>query len=178
MSGRGLLTVPRRFLVLAALMFWQGGFTFYASVVVPIGQEVLGSHTAQGFITREVTQYLNLSGAVALLVLGLELLAGRHESCWGRRVRRLSWLGMAATLAALAWLHPHLDALLDVDTQEIRRGMRPTFRGGHRWYLWLSTFQWGFALLYAWLTLRAWQQEDRWAQKEADGATESARGEG
>ncbi len=33
----------RRSLVVIALMFWQGGFTFYAAVVVPIGQDVLQS---------------------------------------------------------------------------------------------------------------------------------------
>ena len=30
------MTILRRFLVLAALMFWQGGFMFYGAVVVPI----------------------------------------------------------------------------------------------------------------------------------------------
>ena len=50
----------RRFLVLAALMFWQGGFTFYAAVVIKVGQDVLGSHRRQGFVTRRVAQYLNL----------------------------------------------------------------------------------------------------------------------
>jgi hypothetical protein len=45
-------------LTLIALFFWQGGFTFYASVVVPIGQEVFGP-LRQGFLTRQVTVYLN-----------------------------------------------------------------------------------------------------------------------
>ena len=60
------LILVRRFLVLAALMFWQGGFTFYAAVVVPIGTAQLGGATEQGFITRHVAWYLNLVGAVAL----------------------------------------------------------------------------------------------------------------
>lgn len=29
-------------------MFWLGGFTFYVSVVVPVGTEVLGWHCARG----------------------------------------------------------------------------------------------------------------------------------
>jgi hypothetical protein len=161
MSGRGRLTVPRRFLVLAALMFWQGGFTFYASVVVPIGQQVLASPLDQGFITRRVTEYLNLSGAAALVILAIDLVACRCEAPWGRRLRWLCWLGMAATLGALFWLHPRLDQLLDVEARQIRTHMGAAFRSGHRWYLWLSTFQWGFALLFAWLTLRAWRREDR-----------------
>jgi len=35
------------------------------------------------------------------------------------------------------------------------------FRRGHRWYLWLSTFQWALALGYIGLTLAAWRREDR-----------------
>ena len=69
----------RRYLVLLALSFWQGGFTFYAAVVVPVGQEVFG-HLRQGFITRQVTVYLNLAGAVALLVLVWDLVAARDPS--------------------------------------------------------------------------------------------------
>ena len=34
------MTLVRRFLVVAALMFWQGGFTFYSAVVVPLGQKL------------------------------------------------------------------------------------------------------------------------------------------
>ena len=54
------MTILRRFLVLIALFFWQGGFTFYAAVVVPVGQQVLHSHLRQGFVTQQVTNYLNL----------------------------------------------------------------------------------------------------------------------
>ena len=46
----------RRFIVLVALCFWQGGFTFYAGVVVPVGTDVLGSSLKQGFVTRRVTR--------------------------------------------------------------------------------------------------------------------------
>ena len=66
---RAMLTLLRRFLVVSALMFWQGGFLFYASIVVPIGQEVLPTPQDQGFITRHVTKSMNVSGAVALLPL-------------------------------------------------------------------------------------------------------------
>ena len=75
-----MLILFRRFLVLVALMFWLGGFTFYASVVVPVGQRELGSHLEQGFITRQVTNYLNLSGAVALVVLAWDVAASRESS--------------------------------------------------------------------------------------------------
>ena len=45
-SRSHMLILLRRFLVLAALFFWQGGFTFYASVVVPVGQQVFGHSAA------------------------------------------------------------------------------------------------------------------------------------
>ncbi len=158
MSGREQLVLARRFLVLIALMFWLGGFTFYAGVVVPIGQDVLGSHLDQGFITRLVTKYLNLSAAAALLVLVLDLVAGR-EALWLRALRWLFWLGMVGTLAVLVWLHPQLDQYLDLQQREITD--RHAFRTGHRVYLWVSTVQWGCGLVYVWLMLRAWRGEDR-----------------
>src|SRR2546428_9021513 len=74
-----MVTFLRRFLVLAALMFWQGGFTFYAAVVVPVGQQVLGSDLEQGFITRQVTQWLNVAGAVALVPLAWDVLAAERR---------------------------------------------------------------------------------------------------
>ncbi len=136
-------------------MFWQGGFTFYAAVVVPVGQEELGSHLVQGFITRRVTNYLNLAGAVALVPLAWDVAA--DPSVKRRRARGLCWLGMAAALAALVWLHPRLDALLDLDSQTLLN--RKSFRAGHRWYLWISTVQWALAVAYTALTVWAWSGE-------------------
>jgi hypothetical protein len=52
----------RRYLLLLALMFWQGGFSFHGAVVVPVGNEVLGSHLEQGYITRSASNYLNWAG--------------------------------------------------------------------------------------------------------------------
>jgi hypothetical protein len=158
MSGCERLLLARRYLVLLALMFWQGGFTFYASVVVPIGQDVLGSHVAQGYITRQVTNWLNLSGAVALVILALDLVAAR-EVAWVRLLRWLLWLGMLATLGVLSWLHPHIDQFLNPDYPAVIDST--AFRAGHRTYLWVSTVQWGCALAFGWLTLRAWREADR-----------------
>src|SRR5947209_13989523 len=138
------MTLPRRFLVLVALLFWQGGFTFYAAVVVPVGQDVLGSHKTQGFITRRVTNYLNLAGAAALLPLAWDAAAGTNVAGRWRRVRWLAWLGMALALGLLAWLHGRLDALLDPGGLRILS--RSAFRAQHRWYLWISTLQWACAV--------------------------------
>ena len=148
----------RRVLVLAALLFWQGGFTFYAAVVVPVGRDVLGSHRAQGFVTRRVTNYLNLAGAAALPLLAWDVAAAADRP-GRRRLRWACWAGMAAALAVLAWLHARLDALLDPDAFGI---LDPGgFYPAHRWYLHVSTAQWACALAYGVLSLGAWRQEDR-----------------
>jgi hypothetical protein len=154
-----MIKLLRRFLVLAALMFWQGGFTFYAAVVVPVGTQVLGSPLDQGLITRHVTTYLNLAGAFALLPLAWDALAALGRSPWARRVVWLSWAGMALTLILLVWLHGRLEDLLHPETQRILD--RPIFRITHRGYLWISTVQWMFGVAYAAAMLLGWRQEDR-----------------
>src|SRR5262245_34684437 len=90
----------RRFLVLTALMFWQGGFVFYSAVVVPIGGQIYGP-IEQGFVTRQVTTYLNLSGAVGLVLLGLDVLLTGDPFRPRRWVRWWTWLGMVLALVLL-----------------------------------------------------------------------------
>jgi hypothetical protein len=148
------MSLVRRFLVLAALMFWQGGFTFYSAVVVPLGQELFGRK--QGFLTREVTDYLNLSGAIALIILAWDVVVVPDRAA-RRYVRWLCWLLMSAGLVALAWLHVHMDRYFDFD--EMRILERGAFRYEHRWYLWISTVQWGAALVYIVLMLLGWRNE-------------------
>ncbi len=147
----------RRYLVLLALSFWQGGFTFYAAVVVPVGQEVFG-HLRQGFITRQVTVYLNLAGAVALLVLVWDLVAARDPSRWRRIVLRTSWVSMLLTLLWLIWLHPRLEQLLVPKGRLILD--YEMFRARHRLYLWVSTVQWGCGLVYLLVSLISWRRMD------------------
>src|SRR5437899_8924195 len=99
-----MLTLARRLLVLAALMFWQGGFTFYSAVVIQVGAEVFHSHLDQGFVTQRVSNYLNLAGAAALPLLAWDVLASRDVR-WRRRLRWAVWAVLAGTLALLAWMH-------------------------------------------------------------------------
>jgi hypothetical protein len=152
------MVLVRRFLVLAALMFWQGGFIFYAAVVVPIGQQVLRPPVSQGVITRRVTNYLNLAGAIALVPLLWDGAVSGDRSAWRRLLRSLTWAGMAITLGLLAWLHVRMDSLLDQISQPVDTA---AFHGLHRVYLWVQTGQWCLALVYAVLALMAWRAEDR-----------------
>jgi hypothetical protein len=148
-------TLARRFLVLAALMFWQGGFTFYAAVVVPVGRQVIG--TRQSDVTRSVTAYLNVAGAVALLPLAWDVTRCRDRTPRRQYLRWTTWLGMALTLAALLWLHRLM-------VGQLRLGVSPAdpaFHNLHRVYLWVSTVQWACGLVYAGTTLLAWRAEDR-----------------
>jgi len=150
-----LATFFRRFLVLAALMFWQGGFTFYAAVVVPVGQRLFGDEM-QGSVTRQVTNYLNLSGGIALLVLAWDAAAAGSPSPLYRRARWLAWVGMATTLALLIWLHGYMEELLDAESFN-----RTFFRSAHRWYFWVSTIQWTCCLAFITFTLAVWRGGDR-----------------
>jgi hypothetical protein len=154
-----MILLLRRFLVLVALMFWQGGFLFYAAVVVPVGQAVLGSHLEQGMITRQVTTYLNLAGCISLFFLGWDIRAAADRSRRRRFGRLVSWTAMVACLVALIALHAHLDQLIDVEAREL---LEPrAFRFGHRAYLWVSTAQWLAGLVFAGLTLQAWRDADQ-----------------
>jgi len=152
-------TLLRRFLTLAALMVWQGGFIFYTAFVVPIGTKVLESPTHQGFITRQVTNEINRCGAVALVLMAWDLAACRDS----RRLRQLSrvllFVLMVVAAGALFHLHPRLDSLLDIPNQDVldRREFRPL----HRVYLWVSSAQWACAVAYLALTIAAWKGEDR-----------------
>ncbi|WP_165232841.1 hypothetical protein [Aquisphaera insulae] len=152
------MTLVRRWLLLWALMFWQGGFMFYGGVVVPVGAGVLGSDLEQGFITRSVTNYLNLAGAVALVLWGWELAAGRGRMPGGRRLLWAIWAALVVLLGVLAWLHVRLDALLDPAESLVLD--RPGFRAGHRLYLLVITAQWAGCLVLTALTLLAWRDED------------------
>lgn len=143
----------RRFVFLLTVFFWQGGFTFYTAVVVPIGTRELDSPVEQGFITREVTNYLNLAGGVCLTFWAIELWCQNHVTTY-RRLRWALWGVLAVGLVVLIAMHPVLDSMLIVENHDIVNP--PRFRLLHRIYLWISTVQWfaGIALLHR--TVAAW----------------------
>ena len=140
----------RRFFVLAVLMFWLGGLTFYGAVVIPIGRLTIGQ-PSQSLITRQVAWVLNLSAAVLLLPLAWDQCTSLVRS----RRRWLVWLGFGLCIPPLHGLHMQMSAMMDGAPSPFE-----TFSTVHRLYLWLSTLQWVLAVVYLALMLRAWRRED------------------
>lgn len=152
------MEILRRFLLLAVLLFWQGGFLFYATLVIPIGREVLGNIRQQARITRQTTFALNLAGGVSLAVLawdGLVVPDPSRPRLWGRG---LLWGLLLMSLLGLIWLHSALDRQFDPSVLEVAD--RSAFSTGHQVYVGLSVVQTALALGFLFLTLLAWQGRD------------------
>lgn len=116
-----------------ALALWWGGLTFYALVVVPIGTDLFGS-IEQGFITQQVTNWLNAIGLGALTLLLWNLIVTRS------RLLAVTWFAMALSLGALSLLHLRLDALLGGDVEA--PSIDVDFYDIHRVYLLVTATQW------------------------------------
>jgi len=149
-------TIFRRAVLLWLFMFWQGGFLFYSAVVVSIGSDVQGSDFAQGLITRRVATALNVTGLAVLLVWILDLVAERDTRL---KRRWMVWFFLMVTLGVLAWLHPQMDAMIDLEQSRLRDG--GLFRHLHRWYLRVSTAQWIASIVFTLWTLQNWRAADR-----------------
>lgn len=148
------MVLLRRFLVTLGLVFWQGGFMFYGAVTLPIIRDLFS--TEASFVTRRVTLGLNLAGTVAILLMFIDLYLSPLAS---KRWRWLVWLVMALPQPVLVWTHREMSA------QMLQTGFRPSLEGfmanWHRIYLGLSTLQWLAAMIYMWISLRAWRNEDQ-----------------
>jgi len=138
----------RRFLVIQALLVWQGGFFFYAAVVVPIGTRVHGS-LEQGRVTRHVTDWMNIIGGLAVLILAWDQWANRDPRRY-QWARWALWAVLVGGLVALAAVHLQVEAYLDASMDY------QTFYFWHRVYLYVATAQWVAGLAYVLIMLRAW----------------------
>ena len=148
----------RIFLVVAAIAFWLGGFTFYAGVAVPMGVEVLGGHRAFGFVTERVTNWLNVAGVIALAIFAINtFLDWRISGKALRRTMLITLLVMAAIEVELIILHPIMDAqmvfqphrdILDEDKFELL----------HHVYLISTTVQWVMGMIHVWCICMMWRQ--------------------
>lgn len=153
------MTTLRRLLVVQLLMLWQGGFLFYAAVVVPAGTAALGSAAAQGMITARVTDSLNRIGMIGLSVFAFDQARTRDPSYRRTAARWWCW-GIAFLCLFLQFVfHQLLDAFMD--PERTRVVIRPPFYPVHRMFLWASTIQWLACMVLAGLALLAWRAEDR-----------------
>lgn len=152
------MTTLRRFVVFQLLLVWQGGFLFYTAFVVPVGTSVLGGAAAQGVITARVTDTMNLIGVIALAMTAWELNYGRDREPRRTAIRWWCWAVALLCQGLLFYCHQLLDAFMDPERTHVI--VRSLFYPVHRVYLWVITVQWAACLLLAWLTLRAWREED------------------
>jgi hypothetical protein len=143
-----------RFTLIFALALWQGGFLFYALVVVPVGSDVVGVRD-QGFITQRVSEWFNGFGGLALGVAAMEWII-TPDTHRRRRLARGTLLGVnVLVLAATAALHFAVDQYLDADTRSVRDAGR--FYVLHARYLVLSGVQWVLVMILLALTLSTWR---------------------
>lgn len=129
------------------MAFAFGGFFFYASVVVPIGTQVLGS-TTQGFVTRHVTDVLNWATLATVVLIALEATTGGYPQ--GRRRFLLGCVvAIVVSLGCLFWLHELLEG--EMLEHEFGVDNASRFYSLHRVYLWVSTLQWIASLPIWWI---------------------------
>jgi len=147
----------RRFIVIAAIAWWLGGFTFYSGVAIPMGVEVLGTHRAVGFITQRVTNWLNVGGVVALSILLWNLaLSWNSRGKLVRYTMLATWMLMAAIEIELIGLHPVMDRLLT--THPVREILdEDRFDLLHHVYLISTTVQWCLGVIHVWCVCVVWQ---------------------
>lgn len=124
--------------------------------MIPVAHDVLGNHTDVGFITRRVTNWLNVVSVPALAILGWNALAARRV---GRPLQRRAlagtWALMVALQVVLFALHPAMDRLLDARAHAVLQPARSY--GLHRAYLIASATQHVAGVLHVWWVLVGWR---------------------
>ena len=130
-----------RFLSLLTTTTWWGGLSVYAWIVVPIATESFGA-TSQGFVTRQVTLWLNGFAAASLVLTAWETY--RRREAWMMSM----WVVLLATLLSLQFTHGVLDAMMEPTTEEVADP--ESFYQWHRVYLWVTTVQWFAGIGFLW----------------------------
>ena len=157
--ARSAVAILWRFIVLAVVAVWLGGFTFYAAFVIKIAQRVLGSHLRVGFITQEVTRVMKLWGIAALALLAIDsLIAWRRSRRLTRWLAGLTWSAMTLGLLTLIALHPRLGRMMDPGTKQVTDD---GFYNLHRVYLIIATAIWGVGIGHVLIVLGRWSARDR-----------------
>lgn len=127
-------------------MIWQGGFFFYAAIVVPIGTDVIGGFD-QGRVTRHVTEWMNLIGIGTLCMMLMDHIVSRRQQRLNI-LRWICWFVMVIGLVASMLIHPLLVRQVEAMLDDY-----PHFYWWHETYLIIATVIWGMCLVWTALTL-------------------------
>lgn len=138
-----------RLFLLLVWATWWGGIFFYASVVVPIGSESIGS-LGQGFVTQQVSRIHNLLSLAFLVCLVLESI--RLRSAF---VGILTILLSINVLLLFLW-HSHLTNAMNFQVHSVPS----TFYKQHAIYLWLTASEWILGMVTAAILFRTTQPAD------------------
>ena len=126
------------YLKIIVLSIWWGAFTFYAGVVIPSGMTILGSHTEMGFITQQVTIYINIFSLIIFLIYAYCL---RNEGfSKNNLVEEIVVISLIGFQLLLFLLHSYQTDLLDFETHKLIN--RDNFYLLHRIYLIVETLIW------------------------------------
>jgi hypothetical protein len=125
-------------LKIIALSLWWGAFTFYAGIVVPVGMNVLGSHTEMGFITQQVSIYINIFSLIIFLFIAYCL--KNEEFTNNKLVEEIAAISLIGFQILLFLLHNYQTDLLDFENHKIIN--RANFYLLHRIYLIVETLIW------------------------------------
>lgn len=125
-------------LKIIALSFWWGAFTFYAGIVVPVGMKVLGSHTEMGFITQQVTIYINVFSLIIFLFYAYFL--KNQGFIKHKLVEEITIISLIGFQLLLFLLHNYQTDLLDFESKKVIN--LNSFYLLHRIYLIVEAFIW------------------------------------
>jgi len=127
------------FFITFLFALWWGGFTFYSSIVVHLGMEILGDHIKMGMITKSVTNYINGIGSIVLFISLPFLIANKktgenyfHTIGW-------EWFVLVCLQLVLLYVHHVLASMITVAGTIT---LQPGFYNVHRIYLLTSTAMW------------------------------------
>lgn len=125
-------------LKIIALLIWWGGFTFYAGIVVPVGMDVLRSHTQMGFITQEVSKYLNVISLMLFILYAYSL--RNHKFTEDVLIEQIVSFSLIGFQILLFVIHYFLTNSLDFEHHIVLNPDK--FYVFHRIYLIIETLIW------------------------------------
>lgn len=151
-----LISVQRVFTILAVSL-WFGGFTFYTACVVRVGSKVVGGLT-QGYITKQVTEVLEVLAAIMAVGVALDIAASwKSAGRWMRVLQCTAWLTMAASTVSIIAIHLKMNALLDAST--MAKPNHDLFSPFHQAYQFISTCLWLATVTYVVMMVSNYQRK-------------------